>query len=401
MAQAALSDEEARLAADTYLQCGRNAVHAANALGISRSTFRNRLNVAARRGLLGYGAVLPGFEIAKVSNTPKGDYVQQRPERNEEPFTLPENMRLDRATFQVGPNGTVERAWLKPKRETDEIDIANAIKESLAEHAGTSALYPPPAGADPSTFTVIPLVDWHVGLMAWARECGENYDLKIARDVILKAMAKVIAQSPASQKCIVLGLGDMLHFDGFEPVTSRSHNFLDADGRYPKVLKTAVGMIRATIDMALQKFEKVDVRILPGNHDDRATVALNVGFDMLYENNERVTFDDSPDRFWWRREGKVFLGATHGDKAKMRDLPLVMAHDNPKDWAKSTYRRIYTGHIHHESKIEEGGVIVTSMRSPVARDAYHSFEKYRAGRSVYSETFDLDGKMASSVTVNI
>lgn len=212
---------------------------------------------------------------------------------------------------------------------------------------------------------------------------------------------QAMAQSPPSAHGIILGLGDILRFDGYEPITTRPGNFLDADGRDPKVRKTVLDMIRETIDLALQRFQTVEVRILPSNHDDRPAIVLSLAFSLFYENNERVIFDDSPSRFWWRRIGKVFLGATHGDKTKMRDLPLVMAADNPQDWADSTYRRIYTGHIHHESAVEECGVVVTSMHSPVAKDAYHSFSKYRSGRSVYSDTYDVTGRMASSVKVNL
>jgi DNA repair exonuclease SbcCD nuclease subunit len=173
------------------------------------------------------------------------------------------------------------------------------------------------------------------------------------------------------------------------------------DGRYPKVLKTAIRMIVSTIQLALQNHETVHVRILPGNHDDQSALAIGIALSMYFENQERVKVDDSPSRFWWKRFGKVFLGATHGDKAKMKDLPLVMANDRPQDWAASTHKKIYTGHIHHERTIEEGGVIVSSMRTPVAKDAYHSFEKYRAGRSVYSETFNINGSMAGTTQINI
>lgn len=401
-----LSDEVLRETVRFFSEHGTKA-GAARAAKVNRFTFADRLKIAARRGMLGTRPVLPGFEIKQTSAQLSADgelqreWVQQRPEAGGE-FVVPDGHTVKGVSALLDPEGRVRAQWVKTREEqATTADVIEAVKESLADCKGTAALYPPPTEADPQTFTVIPLVDWHVGLMAWARETGDNYDLRIARDVILKAMAKVVALSPPSEKCIVLGLGDMLHFDGYEPVTTRSNNQLDSDGRYPKVLRTAVEMIRATVDMCLRKFAAVDVRILPGNHDDRATVAMNVGFSLLYESNDRVTFDDSPSRFWWRREGKVLLGATHGDKTKMRDLPLVMAADNPRDWSKSTYRRIYTGHIHHESAVEEGGVLVTSMRSPVMKDAYHSFSKYRAGRSVYSDTYDIAGGMAASVKVNL
>ena len=53
------------------------------------------------------------------------------------------------------------------------------------------------------------------------------------------------------------------------------------------------------------------------------------------------------------------------------------------------------------SSPKEGGVIVESMRSPIAKDAYHSFNKWRSGRSVYSETFNVDGSVAATLTFNL
>jgi hypothetical protein len=152
-----------------------------------------------------------------------------------------------------------------------------------------------------------------------------------------------------------------------------------------------------TIDMALAKHEFVDVRLLAGNHDRRAALAVALALGIGYEGSERVSVDDSPSYMWAKRYGRVLLGATHGDKAKMNDMPLIMATDNPTDWAASTRRRIFTGHIHHERLREIGGVIVESLRSPVGRDAWHSFEGYRAGRSVYSYTFWLDGSRSAKM----
>jgi len=384
----------------------RTIAAAARASGIPRSTLQERVFKAKVAGIVDPAEPLPGYRIAKYSSTVKDGRIvsesfQQTPEVDASRFSIPDGHFVKGVSALVDGEGNVKQQWFKTGLDPNAIDIVEAVRDVIADYAGTSHFIPSPDQTQENTFTVIPLVDWHIGLMSWARETGENYDLKIARKVIMQAMASVIAQSPPSSHGIILGLGDMLHFDGYEPVTARSGNFLDADGRYPKVLKTALDMIRETIDLALQRFQTVEVRILPGNHDDRSAIALSLAFSLFYENNERVIFDDSPSRFWWRRIGKVFLGATHGDKTKMRDLPLVMAADNPQDWADSTYRRIYTGHIHHESAVEEGGVVVTSMRSPVAKDAYHSFSKYRSGRSVYSDTYDVTGRMASSVKVNL
>lgn len=372
MAIASLTAEMKQAAVDAVAQYG-GITAAAEALGMPRQTLQHRYHAGIRAGL----------DQAIVHPAPQGHTVKG-------------------VSTLYGPAGNVLQQWVKTKSGDLSLDqITEAVGDALAEYRGAHILPPAPLAPDNETLTIYPLADWHVGLLAWAEETGENYDLSIAKDTILRAMGKVIAASPPSENAIVLGLGDLLHFDGYEPTTARSGNFLDADGRYPKVLKTATQMVIATIDMALQRHQHVTVRILAGNHDDQSAVAVSLALNLFYAESPRVTVDDSPSRFWWFRFGKVFLGATHGDRAKMRDLPLVMAHDRPDDWAASTYRRILTGHIHHESRIEEGGVIVSSMRAPVARDAYHSFERYRAGRSVSSETFRADGTEAATIQFNI
>lgn len=372
MATAALTTAQKQEAVDAVVNYGSQN-EAARQLGLNRATFLHRYRAGIKAGL----------DQAIVHPAPQGHTVKG-------------------VSTLYGSTGNVISQWVKTKTgELDLDQITDAIGAALSEYRGMYVPQLTPQATETDTLSIYSLVDWHVGLLAWAEETGENYDLAIARDVILNAMARLISATPPSKQCVVLGLGDLLHFDGYEPTTARSKNFLDADGRYPKVLKTAVQMVIATIDMALRRHETVLVRILAGNHDDQSAVAVGLALSLYYDGHARVTVDDSPSRFWWYRFGKVLLGATHGDKAKMRDLPLVMAHDRPHDWAASTYRRMFTGHLHNERKIEEGGVIVTCMRTPVAKDAYHSFERYRSGRSVYSETFRFDGTEAASLSFNL
>src|SRR5690606_22989194 len=137
---------------------------------------------------------------------------------------------------------------------------------------------------------------------------------------------------PASETAVVLGLGDLLHADNYANMTSRSGNKLDVDGRYPKVLKVATKLVLHTIELALRKHEHVIVRLLPGNHDDQSAIAVSLARGLRYDGRHRVTVDDDPGRFWWWRWGKTFLGAAHGDMARMHELPLIMAARHPEEW---------------------------------------------------------------------
>lgn len=384
-------------------------VAAAASLDLTRGAFEARLRAARRavdKGLFGTAPVMPGFRISQVSSTKDADgnlvreSIQQRPALRPE-SDVPSDMQLDRLSVLKSPTGELLR-WEKYKQGTLSTEtIVDALKEAFADKSMRWKPVPPPKRTDDDTVTIYPIVDWHVGLLAWAEETGENYDLSIAQDVILGAMSRLIGASPSSKQAIILGLGDLLHFDGYEAVTSAHGNFLDADGRYPKVLRTAARMILATVDMVLAKHETVLIRMLAGNHDNRSTVAINLALGMRFEGHQRVTVDDSSSYLWYHRFGQNLFGATHGDKAKMRDLPLIMAADRPQDWADSTNRRFYTGHLHSEKGFEDGGVVVTCMRTPVKKDAFHSWEGYRSGRSVYSETYRADGSEAATLTFNL
>ena len=58
--------------------------------------------------------------------------------------------------------------------------------------------------------------------------------------------------------------------------------------------------------------KRVRVRILKGNHDEHAAVAVAYFLLGYYRNEPRVTVDVDPSLFWWHRFGRVLLGATHG-----------------------------------------------------------------------------------------
>lgn len=280
-------------------------------------------------------------------------------------------------------------------------EIGSQVREALDGYEPPKTFSAPPELTDADLATVYVCADWHVGLLSWQKETGFNYDLKIGRKTIETAMTRLVSLTPSSKQAVVLGLGDLLHSDNYQGMTAQSKNILDVDGRWPRVLSTATQLILFTIDLALQKHETVLVRILPGNHDEQSAVAVTLAVSMYHQNNPRVTVDDDAGRFWWWSWGKVFLGATHGDKAKMKDLPLIMAARNPEAWGKARFRSIYTGHVHNQKSLELNGVTVESFQSPVAPDAWHVSMGYGAGRSVQAITHHKDQGEIMRQKVNI
>ena len=398
-----LDDESLRETVEAYKAAGGNAAETARRLGKSVSTVKDRLYTAAARGLLGTAPVLPGFRISRISTGPRGETIEQKPEP-EGVFTMPEGHALKGVSAYLDGQGNVVGQWVKTKAgEFDPLAHAEAIKEALSEFVlPPLPSIPQPEAPKSDTANVFVIADPHMGQLSWEDETGAgNYDIKIALQTIRENFDRLVSNTPEAEQGVILGLGDNAHVDGYKPLTPQSGHFLDADGRYPRILKATTGYFLHAIAASLLKHTSVLVRVLPGNHDPATSISVAHALSMRFHDEPRVTIDDSPDPYWWWEWGLCLVGAHHGDKGKMKDLPMTMAARNAEAWGRTKFRHIYTGHIHHQTAMELGGVIVESFRAVTAPDAYNAGQGYSNGRSLRSITLHKQDGEIGRQTVNI
>ena len=100
------------------------------------------------------------------------------------------------------------------------------------------------------------LTDYHLGMMSWAEETGDDWDLKIAEDTLVKFFEVAMYKSPDSENAIFAQIGDFLHWDGLDAVTPASKHVLDADTRFTKLVRVAIRVIKRVIKMLLTKYKK-------------------------------------------------------------------------------------------------------------------------------------------------
>lgn len=398
MPQPPLTDEQIEAAVAAMKEHG-NQTAAASALGLARSSLQGRLRRAAERGMFGTKPVLPGFRISQITSTPNGDFIQQKPERGEE-WALPDGHSVKGVSALVDADGRTIQQWIKTKEEPSAVDIAAMLKSAFDDVKPAEPI-PAPLVSEDDLLTLTPLADFHIGLFAWHRETGANWDLSIAERVIGSALDDLIARTPPSGHAIVLGGGDLLHSDSNENKTAKSGNVLQVDGRYQKVLMTACRLVVRAIDANLARHRHVTVRILPGNHDEHASVAVAYFLLAWYRNEPRVTVDVDPSLFFWFRFGKVLLGATHGHTVKLKDMASIMAHRRAEDWGATVHRFIHGFHIHHSSKYatEGNGVISESHQTPTPQDAWHWGAGFLSGRSMQSISYHREFGEVSRVRV--
>ncbi len=268
--------------------------------------------------------------------------------------------------------------------------MVTALKETFAQYKGKAGVIKAPRHADEMLMSLYPIADQHLGLLAWGKETGESYDLKIGAERLRSCAIRLISQSPPSKQAIIVNLGDYYHGDDQRNVTPGHGHQLDIDGRYFKILQAGVQLMMDIIELALQKHETVLVRNIPGNHDPHAAIALTVALGAFYEKNPRVTIDDDPGDFFFHRFGATLIGATHGHKCKPDKMAMSMAVRCREDWGATLYHYFIHGHFHHESTKEIGDVRVECFQTLASNDAYSASHGYNSGKSLNSITLHFE-----------
>lgn len=336
---------------------------AAEALGVSKSAISNAFELvrkrAARKGHApGHfvSGVAPGYLMGKV-------------------------------TVQRAKDGAVERTW--ERQSPEQAAQQEALRAGLEAMAAELPRVKPrkPAANDEAysgqLMACYPIGDAHIGMMSWPEETGEAWDLKQAERMHCTAMARLVEMAPACEEAVVVNLGDFLHADNMEGVTTRSGHRLDMDSRYAKMARVAVMTLRTMIDTALTKHKRVRVINAVGNHDDTGSLWLSICLAHAYELEPRVTVDTSPTPCHYIRHGATLVGIHHGHSIRPERLPGVMATDRAEDWGQTRHRYWWMGHVHHQSlQKDHPGVSVESFRTLAAKDAYAAWGGYRAPRDM-------------------
>ncbi len=271
--------------------------------------------------------------------------------------------------------GTKGYAWsarfAAKKASLDQTLIEN-LKTDLRQH---SPVYQPTKHvprAKEGRLLVVSLFDAHLGKLSWAEQDGANYDLKIAKEVYMKALKDLIAKAQVQGGIsrILFPVGnDYLTCDGDDNETSAGTP-QSVDGRFPKIFREARKMLVEAIDY-LRLVAPVDVIVIAGNHERESMFHLGDALECWYHADESVTIDNlfQPRKYY--SFGNTVFGLTHGDTIKQDKLPLLGANERPDLWAACKRRVWFLGHYHHYSLKEYVGVQVWVLPSLSGSDGYH------------------------------
>lgn len=297
--------------------------------------------------------------------------------------TVPDGFAVRGVSTYYDQEGKARGQWVKSQLDAEQAErIMRDFAATLADSVkGLAKISKSPKYADDDLMCVYPAGDPHFGLHAWWQDAGEDFDLKIAEELTMAAIDRLIASAPAAGTALLLNLGDMFHADNQKNVSASGHQ-LDVDGRWPKVQQVGLRAMIYCLQRLLEKHQKVIFRINRGNHDGNSSYGLALMLSCFFHDEPRVEIDLSPAASWYYRFGKVLIGSTHGDTIKGPNMMAIMAADRPKEWGLTEHRYWYVGHVHHQDVKEYPGGVVEYFRTLAARDAWHAGQGYRAGRDM-------------------
>lgn len=283
------------------------------------------------------------------------------------------------------PTGQWVKASLDAERQQEIFAAAvAAMSNDLPRlHAITA-----PQQFNADLMTLYTLTDAHIGMLASRREGGgADWDLSIAEAVIVGCFEMIIKSSPDSETAVLNQLGDLLHYDSLSAVTPTSGHVLDAAGRFTDMVEVAVRVLRRIISMLLAKHAKVHIILAEGNHDMASSVWLRTMFKALYENEPRITVDDSALPYYAYEFGDVMLTFHHSHLKKFAAMREIVPAMFAAIWGRTKKRYCHTGNYHHTKEEEHAGMKVFQHPTLAARDAYASRGAWFADREVCSITY--------------
>ncbi len=315
---------------------------------------------------------------------------------------VPDGYKIKGTSSLVDEFGNTKLQWVKTDTDAErQAELMRAVIDGMKSDITPVSVVPPPKKRqNEKLLNLYTVSDFHLGMLAWADESGDDWDMKIAEDLFSKWFDAAFQKAPDAGVGVINLLGDFAHFDSLDSVTPASGHVLDADTRYQKLVRYMIRMVRRVVNMALVKHKSVRLLIVQGNHDESGMIWLAEMFNTLYDNEPRVFVDTSPDVYKMVQHGKTTLFFHHGHKARFDTIETVMIAKFRKAFGESVYSYAHVGHLHHQKIVESRNMIVEQHRTLAAKDAYASRGGWMSGRSANVITYSAEYGEVARLTIS-
>lgn len=264
----------------------------------------------------------------------------------------------------------------KPKEEKDLEEAARSLIEDMKNHSPSYPVIKRKPSSESHCLVLDP-ADVHLGKLASSFETGEEYNNQIAVQRVKEGVQGILDKASGFNidQIILVAGNDILHVDTPKRTTT-SGTPQDTDGMWYNNFMLAVQLYVDVIEMLLPV---ADVHFMynPSNHDYTHGFFLAQSVKAWFRQSKNITFDCSIAHRKYFRYHNTLIGTSHGDGAKMQDLPMLMATESKQWWSESDHRYMYVHHLHHKWSKDVFSVCVEGLRSPSGTDSWHHRNGYQ------------------------
>jgi hypothetical protein len=311
------------------------------------------------------------------------------------------------------------KAKLKRKALTND-DILADFREAGEAFAAGKKKAAKIVGAKPTkdtladTMVEFALPDLHLGKLAWTQETGHgNWNVDRAVEAWTQAVDALIVRAPkAGEAWFVLG-NDFFNVDNQDETTTNGTP-QDEDGRWQQTFQRGLCLMHETIAKLSNKFPKVKIIVMPGNHDSQRSYYLGAALQEYYIatyfttgqlknrqdyfDNEKVKdslpiyIDNRPGFRKYFQWGNTGIGFAHGDRLKGAELGNLCQNEARTLWGQTKRFELHLGHLHQNMVKSVGGVTVRWIPALCPPDAWHAKSGYTMSeKAAMLFVYDLEG----------
>lgn len=178
--------------------------------------------------------------------------------------------------------------------------------------------------------------------------------------------AKIIDKIELGWEEVLFVIGqDMLHNDNMRGTTAKGTVIQQVD--MVQAWEDASMFYEPMIKLALETSNNVKIIYSKGNHDESMSWAF---VQYLKAKFPQAEFDDSFQERKIHTFGDIFIGFTHGDKAR-KELHNIFPAEFPLEWAKAKIKEIHIGHLHKEDMKDVYGTVIRTLSTKNKTDQWH------------------------------
>lgn len=246
----------------------------------------------------------------------------------------------------------------------------------------------------------IMIPDVHYGLQLYDNEGNEIYSPQIVENKLYSLLINELPNIITNEvETILFVLGnDWYHIDNVNNKTTAGTQLNDISLNYIDLFGRSINFLHNYIDTLSEMFKgiKIDILLIPGNHDHISNQQTAVSLKAIYSKNELINVIYSNETYYFYRYGNgALLGFTHGDERlnDVKTMSNIMMSLRPIDYAQTKTRIWNLGHFHKSGTkvLEECGIACRWYPTICPSDTWAKSKGYvNSTRAVDILTFDYE-----------